>query len=483
MSRNEQANKHVGRGVEVLLISLVIWALMDYSMGSSIITVVWAVAFLIISVISIEALLRSRKIAESPFMRYYECTLYGLGFTGVFFFTQNPLLLAFAFVCNGLVIVCHDIKYTIFSLSAITAVVIAILSIRVKLGTSTFKDFTINIFILLNYIGIWFTTNRRQAIFSKEDETIINKQRQAQEDKINFLSSTSATLQENIMEVDNLTNDLKEQMEWSKTAVEQISESTIDTATSIQKQLQYSDNIQNIINELQVMSESTTKGVSDAVEITTSGQQGMSNLSKDTKAIVMQSHEIATNMELLGKKTENIGNLTDAIRNISAQTNLLALNASIEAARAGEAGKGFSVVAEEIRKLSEGTNEFTTQIESVLGELVKDIENMVSKTKDTFDKIEKEENQMKEAENNFANIKQFLETTHTVTEKLDKQCTVLADANKGIMEHISNLSAMTEEVSSQSEKTVDVQSESYNTYQKILKATGDLLAASKSITD
>lgn len=47
-----------------------------------------------------------------------------------------------------------------------------------------------------------------------------------------------------------------------------------------------------------------------------------------------------------------IGQVTQAIKEISDQTNLLALNAAVEAARAGIHGKGFAVVAEEVRNLA-----------------------------------------------------------------------------------------------------------------------------------
>lgn len=62
------------------------------------------------------------------------------------------------------------------------------------------------------------------------------------------------------------------------------------------------------------------------------------------------------------KHVDSIFALLDDVRHIADQTNFLSLNAAIEAARAGDAGRGFSVVASEIRNLSDHSNELNGRI-------------------------------------------------------------------------------------------------------------------------
>ena len=69
---------------------------------------------------------------------------------------------------------------------------------------------------------------------------------------------------------------------------------------------------------------------------------------------------------ILGERSQRIGEILRVIEEIAAETNLLALNASIIAAQAGESGRAFSVVAEDIRDLSDRTALSTEEVRGLV---------------------------------------------------------------------------------------------------------------------
>ncbi|RKQ18063.1 methyl-accepting chemotaxis protein [Ureibacillus endophyticus] len=82
-------------------------------------------------------------------------------------------------------------------------------------------------------------------------------------------------------------------------------------------------------------------------------------------------------MLVLANHSNKIEQVIEIINSIAEQTKLLALNAAIEAARAGESGKGFSVVAGEVRKLSEQSVDSTRVIEEIVKLIQKDMKESV----------------------------------------------------------------------------------------------------------
>ena len=76
------------------------------------------------------------------------------------------------------------------------------------------------------------------------------------------------------------------------------------------------------------------------------------------------------------------------MKELADRSNVLAVNAAIEAASAGEAGKGFSVVAREIRTLSDQSIEATTRVREILQDVTTAIRNNVQLSERGREKVE-----------------------------------------------------------------------------------------------
>ncbi len=95
-------------------------------------------------------------------------------------------------------------------------------------------------------------------------------------------------------------------------------------------------------------------------------------------AIRAQIQDTAKRIKRLGESSQEIGEITALIADITEQTNLLALNAAIQAAGAGPAGRGFAVVAEEVQRLAERSGAATRQIATRVQAIQADAQDAVA---------------------------------------------------------------------------------------------------------
>lgn len=174
------------------------------------------------------------------------------------------------------------------------------------------------------------------------------------------ISETSATIEE-----------LSAGMEETAATSEEINASAAEIAASVSalagKAEDGSGSADEVSKRAQDLKLSAVASQTTALRIYKSSKLKLENAIHDSNAV------------------EDINVLADAILQITSQTNLLALNAAIEAARAGEAGRGFAVVADEVRKLAEQSQQTVTKIQDVTGTVLAAVRNLASGAGEVLD--------------------------------------------------------------------------------------------------
>ena len=378
-------------------------------------------------------------------------------------------------------------------LSSISSSVIVVMLICIAVGIKLAGSMSRNIKKSIQMVGRLAEGNLDVWV----DDKLLKKK-----DEIGELSRVTITLRDTMRStIKEITDNAKALLEASQllgTAADNTNGTMKDVRTAVSQvvdnsQLQ-AENSQSTSEQMKIMGDNITE-TSNEAELLSGNAASMQLSSEKASKTLLSLRQINEDVKkIIGEVQEQTDRTNESVKKIQAattfinsiaeDTGLLSLNASIEAARAGDSGRGFAVVAEQIKNLSEQSNESSKEIEATAEVLRADSEKAVQAMQQMQEIIASQSESMQETQQVVVEVIEEIASSMKSIAQIKESSGRLEGARNEVLqavEHLSEISAenldSTKSTYEQTEIVADTFKQVYNSADE-LKTIADKLVKS-----
>ncbi|HWR43243.1 HAMP domain-containing methyl-accepting chemotaxis protein [Sporomusa sp.] len=288
-------------------------------------------------------------------------------------------------------------------------------------------------------------------------------------DEIGDLIKAFNRMEENLREVISQTSEASGQVasssanftegaEQSAQAAVQVAQAITQVSMGAEMQVKAVDEAAAVVEEMSANitqvsanANSVSKGSMKAADMAQKGEQA---IAKAVQQMGSAEKTVADSAEViieLGVRSKEIGQIVETISGIAGQTNLLALNAAIEAARAGEQGRGFAVVADEVRKLAEQSQDAAKRIAEMIAGIQGDTDKAVQVMAKGKLEVETGAVLVQNAGAAFNDIRNSVEAVSDQVGEISGSIQHLANGSKQIIQAVRQIETVSKEAAAQAQ--------------------------------